>query len=52
MRIVLASASPSRRMILNNAGVDPLVRPAEVDEDALLASLADAPPARRVAALA
>ena len=52
MRIVLASSSPSRRMILNNAGVDPVVCPADVDEDALLASLADAPPTRRVAALA
>ncbi|QGU03885.1 Maf family protein [Corynebacterium comes] len=52
MRIVLASASPSRRMILTNAGVDPLIRPADVDEDALLASLSHATPARRVAALA
>lgn len=52
MRIVLASASPSRRMILANAGVDPIVRPADVDEESLLASLEHAPPAHRVAALA
>ncbi|RSZ61803.1 septum formation inhibitor Maf [Corynebacterium hylobatis] len=52
MRIVLASSSPSRRMILSSAGVDPLIRPADVDEDALLTSLAEAPPAERVAALA
>ena len=52
MRIVLASSSPSRRMILANAGVDPVIQPADVDEDALLASLTDASPADAVAALA
>ena len=52
MRIVLASSSPSRRMILANAGVDPVIQPADVDEDALLASLQDASPADAVAALA
>lgn len=51
MRIVLASSSPSRRMILENAGVTPVIQPADVDEDALLASL-DGSPAEAVAALA
>ncbi|WP_460490546.1 Maf family protein, partial [Corynebacterium nasicanis] len=50
MRIVLASSSPSRRMILVNAGVDPLIRPADVDEDALLAAH-EGSPAAAVAAL-
>ena len=50
MRIVLASQSPSRLGILRSAGVEPVIRPARVDEDALLADLADAPPAERVAA--
>ena len=36
---VLASASPSRLRILEQAGVDPVVRPSRVDEDALQASL-------------
>lgn len=52
MRIVLASASPSRRMILNSAGVDPLICPANVDEKAIEASLSDAPASQVVAALA
>ncbi len=52
MRLVLASASPSRRMILEAAGVEPVAHPADVDEDAIQTSLADAPPARVVAALA
>lgn len=52
MRLVLASQSPSRRMILNNAGVDPVQHPAHVDEDAIIASLVDAAPASVVASLA
>lgn len=36
---VLASASPSRLQILRRAGVDPVVCPSRVDEDALAASL-------------
>ncbi len=52
MRIVLASQSPSRLGILRSAGVEPLVHPADVDEDALLAELADASAADTVAALA
>ena len=37
MRLVLASQSPSRRMILDNAGVNPVQHPAHVDEDAIKA---------------
>lgn len=51
MRIVLASQSPSRLGILRSGGVEPHVHPAHVDEDALLAGLADAP-ATAVATLA
>lgn len=39
-------------MILNSAGVDPLIRPADVDEEAIEASLSDAPASQVVAALA
>lgn len=52
MRLILASSSPSRLEILRNAGVEPEVRPARVDERALLRSLTHTPPAHRVAALA
>ncbi|MEX3505717.1 nucleoside triphosphate pyrophosphatase [Corynebacterium sp. LK2510] len=52
MRLVLASQSPSRLMLLRQGGVDPVVCPADIDEDALLASLAGEPPARVVTALA
>ncbi|ALC05167.1 Maf-like protein [Corynebacterium deserti GIMN1.010] len=52
MQIVLASQSPSRRMILNSAGVEPLIHPAHVDEDAIIASLDGAAPADIVSALA
>lgn len=45
---VLASASPSRLRILQQAGVDPLVRHPEVDEDALLAALPEGTPPVRV----
>lgn len=45
---VLASASPSRLRILEQAGVDPLIRHPEVDEDALHASLPDGTPHVRV----
>ncbi|MFL0579782.1 Maf family protein [Dietzia sp. 179-F 9C3 NHS] len=50
---VLASASPSRLRILQQAGVDPFVRVPRVDEDALLAALPDrTPPVRIVEELA
>lgn len=52
MRLVLASQSPSRRMILNNAGVDPVQHPAHVDEDAIIARLIDATPGVVVTTLA
>lgn len=52
MRLVLASQSPSRRMILDNAGVDPIQHPAHVDEDAIISSLAGSAPADVVSALA
>lgn len=45
---VLASASPSRLRILEQAGVDPLVRPSHVDEDALQAGLPPGTPHVRV----
>ena len=45
---VLASASPSRLHILEQAGVDPLVRHPEVDEDALQAALPTGTPHVRV----
>lgn len=44
----LASASPSRLRILEQAGVDPLVRHPQVDEDALQASLPAGTPHVRV----
>lgn len=52
MQIVLASQSPSRRMILNQAGVEPLVHPADVDEDALIRQLQGAAPEEIVSQLA
>lgn len=51
-RIVLASASPSRRMVLNSGGIKPIIRPADIDEDALRESLGDASPQAIIAALA
>lgn len=44
----LASASPSRLRILQQAGVDPLIRHPEVDEDAVQAALPDDTPHVRV----
>lgn len=50
---VLASASPSRLRILEQAGVDPIVRVPTVDEDALLEALPPrTPPVRIVEELA
>jgi len=51
--LVLASASPSRLRVLRQAGVDPVVRPSSVDEDALVDRLGpDARPVRVVEELA
>ncbi|WKD59740.1 Maf family protein [Corynebacterium caspium] len=52
MQLILASQSPSRRAVLRAAGVEPVVRPANIDETALLASLTTASPADKVRALA
>ncbi|OBF30316.1 septum formation inhibitor Maf [Mycobacterium sp. ACS1612] len=38
-RLVLASASPGRRKVLRQAGIDPLVIVSGVDEDAVIAGL-------------
>lgn len=46
--LVLASASPSRLRILEQAGVDPLIRHPQVDEDALQAALPSGTPHVRV----
>jgi septum formation protein len=51
-RVVLGSASTGRLGVLRQAGLDPLVVVSGVDEDAVMASLADAPPEKVVSALA
>ncbi|MEV6428871.1 nucleoside triphosphate pyrophosphatase [Nocardia sp. NPDC051463] len=38
-RLVLASASPARRAVLRSAGIDPVVRVSDVDEDDVAAAL-------------
>jgi septum formation protein len=40
-RVILASASPGRRRVLRQAGIDPLVIVSGVDEDAIVAGLPD-----------
>ena len=52
MRLVLASQSPSRRMLLEQGGVTPVLRPAHIDEDAVIASLDDVSPSTTVSTLA
>ena len=52
-RVVLASASPGRRKVLRQAGIDPLVIVSGVDEDAVVARLdPDATPGAVTTALA
>ncbi|KUH81265.1 nucleoside triphosphate pyrophosphatase [Mycobacterium sp. IS-1556] len=52
-RVVLASASPGRRKVLRQAGIDPLVIVSGVDEDAVVAGLnPSATPAEVTVALA
>lgn len=43
-RLVLASGSPSRRQILQQAGVEPIIAPADIDEEAVIAALGEARP--------
>ncbi|MBV9321894.1 MAG: septum formation inhibitor Maf, partial [Mycobacterium sp.] len=43
-RVVLGSASPGRRKVLRQAGIDPLMVVSGVDEDAIIKGLGDAPP--------
>ncbi len=51
MRLILASQSPARLSVLRAAGIEPVVRVSGVDEDALVASLADPTPEETVVAL-
>lgn len=54
-QFVLTSSSPSRRQVLRNAGIDPVIISPDFDEDALLAKLnknPDLTPAEKVCALA
>jgi septum formation protein len=51
VRLILASQSPARLSVLRSAGVEPVVRVSGVDEDALVASLADPTPEETVVAL-
>ena len=44
MRLVLASQSPSRRMLLEQGGITPVLRPAHIDEDAIITELGEAEP--------
>lgn len=52
MRLVLASQSTSRRMLLEQGGVRPVLRPAHIDEDAVIASLHSVDAATTVSTLA
>lgn len=36
MQLVLASASPARLMLMRQAGIEPVLRPTDVDEEALI----------------
>lgn len=44
VRLVLASRSPARLAVLRAAGMDPVVRVSDVDEDAVAAALPDSSP--------
>lgn len=52
MRIILASGSASRKSILESAGITPVLHPADVDEDAIIATFTGATPEDVVLALA
>ena len=45
VRLVLASRSPARLIVLRHAGVEPIVRVSHVDEDAIQAAMSNATPA-------
>lgn len=49
---ILASASPARRTVLTAAGVDPVVRVANLNEDKLIAGMAGSEPEQIVTELA
>jgi len=51
-RVVLGSASPGRRKVLRQAGIEPLVVVSGVDEDAVASALGDAAPDVVTSALA
>lgn len=51
-RVVLGSASPGRRKVLRQAGIDPLVMVSGVDEAAVVLNLGDAAPDAVTTALA
>jgi septum formation protein len=51
VRLILASQSSARLSVLRSAGVEPVVRVSGVDEDALVASLANPTPEETVVAL-
>ncbi len=44
MRLLLASSSPARLATLRSAGIEPVVQPSEIDEDAVLRDAAAAGP--------
>ncbi len=50
--VVLASASPARLTVLRAAGIDPVVAVSDVDENAVLAGVAQDPPDVQVGVLA
>jgi septum formation protein len=52
MQLILASASPARLATLRNAGLNPIVRVSNVDEEAIEASMAAATPSEIAQALA
>ena len=52
-RVILASASPARRKVLRQAGIDPLIVVSGIDEEAVIAGMgSDAAPHEVTAALA